>query len=160
MIILKSGRSKWVEEQLEMSKYIGMRKHRSQFTQLELNSITSRLKSIERWKLCHHALDRMRERQINVTYDDVVSTIHNCKVFEYKIDYHKKTNRCQERVGVLGNAVINHCYNLNVVYNLSNSQIVSAWLTRVDDLHYTLDWSLYNKDMKVFGLYEDNLKVK
>lgn len=145
-------RVKWVEEQLEMSKYIGMRKHRSQLTQLEIGSLQRRLESFDEWGITYHTLDRIEEKGIRATYDDIVSTILNCEIIEYKIDYNGRRNRCEERVVVRGRAITNNYYNLNVVYNITKGDIVTVWLNDISDRHATLDWSIYNEDMKVFGV--------
>lgn len=150
MINTVARRPYWVEKQIEMSKYVGKRKHSSQLTQDEIDSLHKRLESVSNWGLTVHTLKRLREKGINATYDDIVSTIFNCEIFEYKIDYNKKSNRCQERVVVRSKVLTNGEYNLNVVYNLSNSFIVTVWLNHIDDRHKTLDWSIYDESMKVF----------
>lgn len=152
MTVTKLKRPKWVETQLEMSKYVGKRKHSSQMSQLELDSLYSRLRSVEKWELTRHALDRIEEKGINATYDDIASTVYHCDIIEYKIDYNARINRCEERVVVRSRAVTNGEYNLNVVYNLHSNKVITVWLNHINDRHTTLDWSLYDPDMKVFGV--------
>lgn len=151
-MLLKTRRPEWVEKQLEMSKYIGKRKHRSQLTQQELDSLHGRLQDVTDWGISHHALDRLEKKNIHATYDDIISTIFNCAIIEYKIDYNKKMNRCEERVVVRGLALTNKFYNLNVVYSLTNERVITVWLNHINDNHDTLDWSIYDESMKVFGL--------
>lgn len=152
MTVTKLKRPKWVETQLEMSKYVGKRKHSSQMSQKELDSLYSRLRSVEKWELTRHALDRIEEKGINATYDDIASTVYHCDIIEYKIDYNVRINRCEERVVVRSRAVTNGEYNLNVVYNLHSNKVITVWLNHINDRHATLDWSLYDPDMKVFGV--------
>ena len=152
MTVTKFKRPKWVETQLEMSKYVGKRKHSSQMSQKELDSLYSRLRSVEKWELTRHALDRIEEKGINATYDDIASTVYHCDIIEYKIDYNARINRCEERVVVRSKAVTNGEYNLNVVYNLHSNKVITVWLNHINDRHATLDWSLYDPDMKVFGV--------
>lgn len=152
MTVTKLKRPKWVETQLEMSKYVGKRKHSSQMSQQELDSLYSRLRSVEKWELTRHALDRIEEKGINATYDDIASTVYHCDIIEYKIDYNVIINRCEERVVVRSKAVTNGEYNLNVVYNLHSNKVITVWLNHINDRHATLDWSLYDPDMKVFGV--------
>lgn len=152
MLKTKVRQPKWVEEQLEMSKYIGQRKHSSQLTQQETDFLHDRLKAINEWGISTHALDRLVEKKIRATYDDIVSTIYNCEIIEYKIDYDARINRCEERVVVRGKALTNRYYNLNVVYSLTKKCVVTVWLNHINDRHDTLDWSLYNPNMKVFGV--------
>ena len=146
-----SRKPKWVERQLEMSKYIGQRKHSSQLDNREEAIIWDRLKNIDSWDISDHALDRLVEKGINATHDDIVSAIDNASIVEYKIDYNARINRCDERVVLRANAIVNGQYNLNAVYSLSRKTIVTVWINHIRDFHNTLDWSIYNSDMKVFG---------
>lgn len=149
MLVTKTD---WVAEQLEMSKYIGKRKHRSQLTQQEEDSLHRRLEDVENWKMSSHAFDRLEEKGIKATYDDIVSTILNCDLVEYKIDYDSRINRCEERIVVRGRALTNRFYNLNVVYSVTKERVVTVWLNHINDNHSTLDWSIYDENMKVFGV--------
>lgn len=152
MVVVKTKpkTSKWVQKQLEMSKYVGKRKHSSQMTQEEIKSLYSRLRSVKKWELIGHVFDRIKEKGINVTYDDIASTVYHCDIIEYKIDYNARINRCEERVVARSRAVTNGEYNLNVVYNISCNKVVTVWLNHINDFHDTLRWELYSKDMKVF----------
>lgn len=144
-------RPKWIKRQFELSEYIGKRKYCSQMTPEEMNIVWNRLNKVEEWGISNHALDRLKQKGIQATYDDLVSMIKNSKIVEYKIDYEKKINRCEERVVLSSNEIVNECYRLKVVYNLGRKDIVTVWINHVDDFHETLDWSLYDADMKVFG---------
>lgn len=142
----------WEQTQLEMMKYVGKRKHSSQLTEKEKQSLLRRLRGVKKWDITKHALDRMEEKGIQATYDDIASTVWNCEIIEYKIDYNKVLKRCEERVVLRSKAVTNGEYNLNVVYNLHSKKIITVWLNHINDRHVTLNWSLYDPDMKVFGV--------
>lgn len=144
-------KSKWVERQIELSNYIGKRKYCSQMTTEEMNIIWSKFKNVDTWGISAHALDRLKEKGIKATYEDIVSMIENSEIVEYKIDYEKKINRCEERVVLVSNAVVNGCYRLKAVFNFGRQDIVTVWINHVNDFHDTLDWSIYDADMKVFG---------
>lgn len=144
--------SSLVEKQLEMSKYIGQRKHGSSIAKLEMDSLWERLREVDKWDISPHALDRLTEKGINATYEDIVSTIHNAILIEYKIDYLKNINRCDERIVLRSNAIVNFNYNLHVVYSLVQKKVITVWMNHKKDLHKTLDWNLYSEDMKVFGI--------
>ena len=146
----QDNKSRFVETQLEMSKYIGKRKHGTQIATDEEIMIWDRLYSISNWSLATHALTRLEEKNINAKYNDIVSVIKNSFIIEYKIDYNKQVNRCNERVVLRSNEVINNHYNLYVVFNLTRKRIVTVWLNRIDDFHDTLNWDLYDGNMKVF----------
>ena len=144
-------RNGFVERQLEMSKYNGKRKHGSQLQQEEANIIWDRLKSFDDWIISTHAFDRITEKGIRTTKEDIVSTIDNATIVEYKIDYNERSNRCDERVVLRANAVVNDTYNLHAVYSISRGVVVSVWMNHISDFHATLDWSIYDENMKVFG---------
>jgi hypothetical protein len=133
-----------------MVDYVGKRKHVSQMNREDKRIIFARLKEVKysQWTIKRHALDRMAEKKIHATKRDLISTIHNCNIIEYKID--DCTSGCDERVLVRAKSVVNSDYNLNVVYSLSNRQIVTVWMNHVEDTHKTLDWSKYDKNMVVF----------
>lgn len=140
----------FVARQMEMSLYIGKRKHCSQMNDFEMKSIMDKLENIERWNIRTHALDRIEEKGINATYNDLVSMIDNSSILEYKIDYNQKMNRCEERVLLRANSVVNVKYNLNVVYSITQRAIITVWINEIDDKHETLDWSIYDENMMVF----------
>lgn len=146
------NQSELVRVQLEMGKYNGQRKHVSQLTQQEKDGLYKRLKEVEKWKILSHALDRLEQKNINATNEDIVSTINNSTIIEYKIDYDKRINRYDERVVLRSNAIVNRYYNLNVVYSLTKQQVITVWINDINDFHKTLDWTIYNEDMKVFGV--------
>lgn len=152
MVAIKqsSNHSQLVQGQMEMSKYIGKRKHVSQLDDLEKGLIWKNLKDIKLWSMNGHTLDRLREKGINATYDDLVSTIDDATIIEYKIDYNKHINRCEERVVLRANSIVNIHYNLNVVYSITTQKIITVWMNDIDDKHTTLNWDIYSEDMKVF----------
>ena len=145
-----SRKPKWVERQIELSDYVGKRKYRSQMTTEEINIIWNKFKKVDVWGISAHALDRLKGKGIEATYDDLVSMIENSEIVEYKIDYEKKINRCEERVVLVSNAIVNGNYRLKVVYNFGRKDIVTVWINHINDHHDTLDWSMYDADMKVF----------
>jgi hypothetical protein len=142
---------KWVERQIELSEYVGKRKYCSQMTAEEMNIIWNKFSRVEDWGISTHALDRLAKKGIKATYEDIVSMIGNSEIVEYKIDYEKKINRCEERVVLVSNAIVNGCYRLKAVFNFGRQDIVTVWINHINDNHATLDWSLYDADMKVFG---------
>lgn len=148
---LTTTKSRWVQSQSDLSKYVGKRKHGSQMQQEEMSDLWGRLESFDNWNMSVHSLERIASKGIKATYDDIVSTIKNSTIIEYKIDYSASRNRCDERVVLRSNAVVNDKFNLNVVYSITRGAIVTVWINSIDDKHDTLDWSIYDENMKVFG---------
>jgi hypothetical protein len=136
----------------EMAKYAGKRKHGSQLQGFEEAGIWKRLKAIEEWEweILPHALERLEKKGIIATRQDVISTILYSSIIEYKIDYIRRKDEYDERVLLRSKAIVNGDSNLNVVYSLTNKTVVTVWNNRITDKHSTLDWSLYDEDMKVF----------
>lgn len=138
--------------QTEMMKFAGQRKHATQMSKQETDGLFRRLRAVRsnQWRLVGHVFDRLEEKGINATRADIISTIHRSTLLEYKID--ERFGVCDERVLLRANAMVNDCYNLNVVYSLTNKKVVTVWINHINDKHKTLDWSLYTADMKVFGV--------
>lgn len=139
-----------------MSDWVGKRKYCSQMTDSEIDGLFARLKDVElqglRWRIAGHALLRIKDKGINVTYDDIVSNIHNADIVEYKIDANKFTGEPEERVVLASKTIVNRCYRFKAVYSLTERRIVTVWANHIKDNHATLDWNLYDKDMPVFGI--------
>lgn len=137
----------------EFSRWAGKRKHVTQMKPYEQNNLWNRLKRIHNddWRIDKHAFERVEEKGIRATRDDMISAITNASIIEYKIDYNKYKNTYDERVVLRSNALVNGQYNLNVVYSLTTKRVKTVWLNRIDDKHETLDWGIYNARMKVFA---------
>lgn len=136
---------------------MGKRKHSSQMTEMEVTGIFNRLKSVEenglKWRMAGHTLDRLTQKGIEADYYDIVSTIHNATIIEYKIDENKfKGGTPEERVVLRSKAVVNRMYNLHAVYSLTERRIITVWINHIKDHHATLDWSIYDAEMPVFGV--------
>lgn len=138
----------------ELRHYSGKRKHSSQIKPHEETGLWKRLNSIQEWEwgFIDHVFDRLKDKQIMVTKTDIISTINHASIIEYKINYCKRNMGYDERVVLRSKAVANGAYNLNVVYSLTYKQVVTVWLNHIDDRHTTLDWSIYDANMKVFGV--------
>lgn len=134
----------------ETLPYRGKRKHGSQMTKREKDYLVKSLKHVKRWRIRGHAKDRLEEKGINATYEDITSTIHNSTIIEYHIA-RKHNEEKDVRVLLRANNVINDCNNLNVVYSLSTESIVSFWLNDINDKHGSMDWSIYDKSLKIRG---------
>lgn len=126
----------------------GKKKHYTQMTSEEKKFLFNKLKSVKKWRIGGHALDRMKEKNIEVTYNDIVSTIYNSNIIEYHTV--KLNNFNDRRVLLRSKAITNGEYNLHVVYSITGRRVVSVWLNNIDDLHNTIDMRDYDSDMKIF----------
>jgi len=130
------------------------RKHGSQLERFEELGLWKRLKNVEewQWEIIDHALDRLEEKGIQATRHDIISTISHSSIIEYRIVYNRKHKKYDERVVLRSKAVVNKRFNLHAVFSLTNKTVVSVWMNRIKDRHDTLDWKLYDKNMKVLGV--------
>lgn len=134
----------------ERVPYRGKKKHGTQMSKQEQDYLFSKLKAVRRWKMSEHALERIEAKGINVSYRDVVSTIHNSTIIEYHMARFK--GQPDPRVLLRSKAVVNGKYNVHFVYSLKRREIVSSWLNEVTDVHKTLDWRDYDAKMKIRGV--------
>ena len=132
----------------ESIPYRGKKKHAKQMSKHEIDCIFKKLKSVKKWEIHSHTFRRIKEKGIDVTYDDVVSTIYNSKLIEYHIA--KLSNGEKDyRVLLRGNKSVNGNNNVNFVYSLTRELIVSSWLNDISDKHSTLDWNDYDERLKI-----------
>jgi len=134
----------------EKVPYRGKKKHGEQMNQKELDFLFNSLKSVDKWGLHPHALQRLQQKGIEATYADIVSTIHNATLIEYHLA--KFNDKPDPRVILRAKAVVNGHYNLHVVYSLDRKVVVSVWMNDVNDKHATLDWRDYDKNFRIRGL--------
>lgn len=140
-----------IKSQTRLEKYAGQRKHGSQLHRVEERKLFTRLEGIKKWRLSFHADERIIEKGINATMDDITSTVFNSSIIEYRIVHNDLYDTYDERVILRSKAIVNEEYNLNVVFSLTNRKIVTVWMNHLEDLHDTLDWSIYNENMAVLG---------
>jgi len=138
----------------DLKKYCDKRKHGTQLERFEELGLWKRLNQVEEWEweIIDHALDRLEEKGIEATRHDIISTISNSSIIEYRIVYNKRHRKYEERVVLRSKAIVNRRYNLHAVFSLTNNNVISVWMNHVNDRHKTLDWSLYDKNMKVLGV--------
>lgn len=133
-----------------LREIVGKRKHGSHLDVGEEATLWKRLKSIQEWEwqMTDHALDRITEKGILATKRDIISAINHSSIVEYKVDQRGR-NSFDERVVLASKALVNENYRMKAVYSLKQKSIVSVWLNHIDDSHATLDWSLYDKNIKI-----------
>lgn len=129
----------------------GKRKHYTQMTSLEKDIVWRKIKKVRNrdWVVTGHTLRRLAEKNINASKRDIISTLYNSRIIEYRIAYNKVERDWDERVILRSNAKVNGRYNLNVVFSLTTMRVITVWLNHTLDNHKTLDWSIYSLDMKI-----------
>lgn len=147
---IKDGDDMLVVSENEKMKQTGKRKHGSQMTLEEIRGVKRRLMDVKEWKIIDHAFDRLQEKGIVATYEDIVSTIYNSHMIEYRIVYNFYLGAYDERVIMRAKTLVNKHYHLNVVFSLTDNAVVTVWINHKKDRHDTLDMSIYDGNMKVF----------
>lgn len=147
---MKDGDRMLVVSENEKMKQVGKRKHGSQMSLEEIRGVKQRLIDVKQWKIIDHAFDRLQEKGIEATYEDIVSTIYNSHMIEYRIIYNTYLGMCDERVIMRAKTLVNRCYHLNVVFSLTDNAVVTVWLNHKKDRHDTLDMLLYDQNMRMF----------
>ena len=138
-----------------LKRYAGKRKYVSQMSQHEIKGLSNRLKRLSssgNLTFTDHTLDRVMQKGIAVTQKDIISMIGNSDIVEYKIDVDNLRGGYSERLVVSSKALVNRSYRLKVVFDLTNRTVITVWMNHVKDTHKTLDWTLYDKNMKVLGI--------
>lgn len=131
----------------ERIPYRGKKKHGTQMTSREKAFLFQNLKAIKRWKLSSHALDRIEEKGIKMSYNDVVDSIDKSTIIEYHIA--KCGDSEDKRVLLRSKSLENNGDNLHFVYSITRGVVISSWLNRAGDTHETLDWNAYDKNLKI-----------
>lgn len=127
----------------EMKVYNNMRKHMSQFTEVEKKHLTKRIGKLKNLVLKPHLLERIQEKRIYITHDELAEVLVDFDIIEYRILNMEERAVIRSRTSFYGR---NYC----LVVSLTKDEIVTIWLNNYHDLHNTLDEELYNKKMKVF----------
>lgn len=142
----------FIKEKNELAKYAGKRKHFTQLQESETDGLWKRLRSIgkQEWFLIDHVYDRLNQKGIKVDKKDIINTVDNAFIIEYKIDHHARMDKYEERVVLRSRRQIQGGHNLHVVYSLTDKKIVSVWTNHKSDMHFNLDWTKYDANMKVF----------
>lgn len=132
----------------------GRKKYFTQMSRPEVSYLFTKLKAVKKWVVSDHALDRITEKGIKVTYADLVSTVHNATIIEYhvaKCTLQDGEKIDDQRVLLRSKAMVNINYNLHVVYSLTRKRIVSVWMNHKNDKHKNLDMRDYDKNLKIIG---------
>lgn len=127
----------------EMIEFNNMRKHVRQFTKIEVKHLMKRIDSTKNLRLTPHLIDRIHEKKVYITNEQLTDVITNYSVVEYRI------LNMEERVVIRSNTSFygeDYC----IVISLTQGAIVTIWKNSSTDLHSTLNEELYNKKMKVF----------
>lgn len=126
----------------------GKKKHGTQMRYDEKKYLITSLKSVKNWNMSKHVLERIEEKGLLITIDDIESTIHNSTIIEYHV---VNDNYKEERVLLKAKKTVNKQFHLNIVYSITRGNIISAWLNKVTDNHNSLDWRDYDNNLIIIN---------
>ena len=132
------------------------RKHVTQMTQSEINFVEAKLRlkrakvSASNLHVSFHAKERLLSRtSLNVTLALMIDTIKDSSFQEYKIiRYNGKISDI--RVLLRSNKSYSG-KQIILVYSLMSNAVATGWVNSTTDNHSTLDFSLYDSNMKIIG---------
>lgn len=115
----------------------------SQFTRAEEAHIRKRVDALKGLRLRSHLIDRIHQKNIYITHEELAYVLIDYDVVEYRIKDMEERVVIRSRESFYGE---DYC----IVVSLTQDDIVTIWKNRSTDLHTTLNETLYNKNMKVF----------
>ena len=80
----------------------------------------------------------------------IVDTIKHSMFYEYKII--KEGDKIVDERVLLRSKKSHKGSNVIIIYSLMWNKVITVWCNSKDDNHSALDYSLYNKDMKIVGV--------
>ena len=135
-----------------------IRKHFTQMNEQELKIVKNKIKSsvngdVNSVNIVPHAFDnlfkRLRKgRDINTYKVMLAQTLIDFTPIEFKRIYNG-VNFVEERSVLRGNRLVNG-ESIVLVYSITKRTIVTLWVNSLDDMHSTLDMSLYDSDMEIY----------
>ena len=135
-----------------------IRKHFTQMNEQELKIVKNKIKSsvngdVNSVNIVPHAFDnlfkRLRKgRDINTYKVMLAQTLIDFTPIEFKRIYNG-VNLVEERSVLRGNRLVNG-ESIVLVYSITKRTIVTLWVNSLDDMHSTLDMSLYDSDMEIY----------
>ena len=125
-----------------------IRKHYTQLTLQEKDFLGSFINNKNEYRLDAHAIKRGAEKII--TNDSIERAIHNGKIIEY---HYKEGNRILVRGNIDENG-----YNICTVIDCDNLKIITVFYNSLNDVHFTLNRSLYRKNFDVVSMFKKKKK--
>lgn len=126
------------------------KKHYTQFTKAELRYLESRLRTIKDVSLTRHA----RNKGITINKGDIQRVLRSKDIKNQIIEFN--CTRGDQRVLVRSRDIfdtivdgVSHRCNICFIVSLKDGVIVTVYYDDVNDNHKTVDFSRYNKDLKI-----------
>lgn len=131
-----------------------IRKHFTQMTEEEISIVTNKIKQsvnndVKTVNILPHAYNHFFRRTPKTqAYRRLIGrALLNFNAIEYKKIYNG-VNLVEERALIRGTDVLNG-EGVVIVYSISHRCIVTLWINDTDDMHSTLDMSLYDENMEI-----------
>ena len=135
-----------------------VRKHFTQMDEQELTIVENKIKSsvngdVNYVNIIPHAFDnlykRLRKgRDINTYKIMLAQALLDFTPIEFKRIYND-VNLVEERSVLRGNRLVNG-ESIVLVYSITKRTIITLWVNSLEDMHSTLDMSLYDSNMEIY----------
>ena len=135
-----------------------VRKHFTQMDEQELKIVENKIKNsvnrdVNSVNIILHAFDnlykRLRKgRDINTYKIMLAQTLIDFTPIEFKRIYNG-VNLVEERSLLRGNRLVNG-ESIVLVYSITKRTIITLWVNSLEDMHSTLDMSLYDSNMEIY----------
>lgn len=135
-----------------------IRKHFTQMSEQELTIVENKIKSsvnrdVNSVNIIPHAFDnlykRLRKgRDINTYKIMLAQALLDFTPIEFKRIYNG-VNLVEERSVLRGNRLVNR-ESIVLVYSITKRTIITLWVNSLEDMHSTLDMSLYDSNMEIY----------
>lgn len=136
----------------EVSKTKGqIKKHYTQYTDIELDYLALLVRSIGNIKLSNHA----KKKEITVKLNDIKKILKSSDIKKQIIEYNRTNNdkrvliRSKEKYETKVNGNTVYC-NICFVLSLVTKTIITVYYNDTKDNHNTINLNRYNKNLKIF----------
>lgn len=137
-------------EKVELGRfsYKKVRKHVSQMSSNEKNTLRKMFKKVKHWEIIDHVNERIVQKQYKITTDDVLEVMTHGEIIEYEQKIYLEDNKLSELLVL--SIVRERCDDrLHLVFDITDNKIITLWINNLHDNHSTLDMGIYSKGLKV-----------
>lgn len=137
-------------EKVELGRfsYKKVRKHVSQMSLNEKNTLRKMFKKVKHWEIIEHVNERIVQKQYKITTDDVLEVMIHGEIVEYEQKIYLEDGKLSELLVL--SSIRERCNDrVHLVFDITDNKIITIWINNLHDNHSTLDMGIYSKGLKV-----------
>lgn len=137
-------------EKVELGRfsYKKVRKHVSQMSLDEKNTLRKMFKKVKHWEIIEHVNERIVQKQYKITTDDVLEVMIHGEIVEYEQKIYLEDDKLSELLVL--SSIRERCNDrVHLVFDITDNKIITIWINNLHDNHSTLDMGIYSKGLKV-----------